>query len=391
MPYTRPIIALGIAETLVWAGTFYLFPALLPVWEADLGWSKAQLTGGYTLALLVSALASPQMGALIDRNLGRWVLSGSACLAGVFLGVLALAEQLWWFYMAWIGLGVAMAGALYDPCFAFLVRQLGLRARQAITLITLIAGFAGTVSFPAANVLAATFDWRVAVLVFAVVVVVVAAPTFWFAASRMDGGVPTPATERGLPRAMDYSIFRNPVFWCIGMSLGLLALNHGMVITHLLPLLEERGIVAAAAVVTASMIGPMQVVGRLGLMAFGGNVSSTVIMVLCILATAVAGVALFAAGATPILLVLFVALYGAGWGVASIAKPLLIRDHLGERNYGTVAGYLAVPFLLAIALGPILGSMVWELGTYDAVILTGIVMTAVATVLIALAGHHRLE
>ena len=55
--WQRTIWFLAIAETLVWAGMYYIFPALLPRWEADLGWSKAQLSAAFTTALVVSAIA----------------------------------------------------------------------------------------------------------------------------------------------------------------------------------------------------------------------------------------------------------------------------------------------------------------------------------------------
>jgi hypothetical protein len=34
---------LAIGETLVWAGLFYIFAALLLSWERDLGWPKTGL------------------------------------------------------------------------------------------------------------------------------------------------------------------------------------------------------------------------------------------------------------------------------------------------------------------------------------------------------------
>ena len=39
----RAILFLAIAQTLVWAGLYYLFPALLLRWEESFGWSKADL------------------------------------------------------------------------------------------------------------------------------------------------------------------------------------------------------------------------------------------------------------------------------------------------------------------------------------------------------------
>ena len=57
--YRRVVFPFAVAETLVWAAYFYSFPAFLPIWEKDLGFSKASLTGAFTLSLLVSALLSP--------------------------------------------------------------------------------------------------------------------------------------------------------------------------------------------------------------------------------------------------------------------------------------------------------------------------------------------
>ena len=43
--------SLAIAETITWAGIFYLFPAMLMRWEAYFGWSRVELTFGFTGAL----------------------------------------------------------------------------------------------------------------------------------------------------------------------------------------------------------------------------------------------------------------------------------------------------------------------------------------------------
>ncbi len=45
--------ALAIGETLVWAGLFYIFAALLLSWERGLGWPKTDLTIAFTLTLIL--------------------------------------------------------------------------------------------------------------------------------------------------------------------------------------------------------------------------------------------------------------------------------------------------------------------------------------------------
>ncbi len=126
----------AVGETIVWASFFYLFPALLPEWQRSLGWSVNELSAAFSGALVASALLAPSMGHLIDRGLSRLVFTGCAVLGAVMLLLLSQVTELWQFFAVWIGLGVAMSGALYEACFAIITRSMGDNAKRAITLIT---------------------------------------------------------------------------------------------------------------------------------------------------------------------------------------------------------------------------------------------------------------
>ena len=60
---------------------------------------------------------------------------------------------------------------------------------------------------------------------------------------------------------------KKPTFWLIGGTFAFMSLNHGIIISHLLPIFYDRGLDAKTAVLAASCIGPMQVVGRLMMLA----------------------------------------------------------------------------------------------------------------------------
>ena len=218
-----------------------------------------------------------------------------------------------------------MSSSLYEACFAVLVRSTGDRARRAITIVSIVAGLAGTVAFPSAHLLAGTFGWRAAILVFAAVVAMVAVPLVWSACRRAEiqasGHAPEPSASAGQALA----VTRNPVFWLLAIAIFLAALDHGMLISHVLPILDDRGIDAGLAVVAASFIGPMQVAGRLALMAADRFANTLVASTGCFAMMAIAGVCLLNAGAAPALLVGFVVLQGAGIGVASVMRPVVNR------------------------------------------------------------------
>ena len=159
----------AIAETLVWAAYYYSFPALLPIWEVDLGFSKTALTGAFTLSLIVSAVAAPIVGRLIDYGYGKIVFAGGAAFASILLILLSQVTEIWQFYAIWFAIGIAMAGSLYEACFAIITYSMGGNAKRAITIVTLAAGFAGTVSFPSAHFLSELFDWRITLICFAAI------------------------------------------------------------------------------------------------------------------------------------------------------------------------------------------------------------------------------
>jgi len=385
-PFRQIVWPLAIAETIVWAAMFYSFPALILVWERDLGWSKTELSGALTLSLVAAAVLAPVVGRLIDHGFGRFVFTGCTLAGAVLLVLLSTVTELWQFYLIWLGLGIAMSGTLYEACFAVLTRAMGPRAKRAITLVTLIAGFAGTVSFPSAYVLVGFVGWRGAVVVFAVVVAFIAAPLIWWGVSLAEQSSESkmhPAS-RGTGEAL--RVLRSATFWLLAISFAMIALEHGILLTHLLPLLDERGIQAETAIVAASMIGPMQVAGRLAMIAAERHVTILTIAAASYVAMGIAALSLLGAAAVPVLLVAFVLFQGSGYGVTSIVRPVVTAEFLGRKNFGVISGLLALPFIAATAAAPTIAAFVWETGGYDRVIMLAIIAAGVGLVSILLAA-----
>lgn len=389
----RTVLALALAETIVWAGVFYIFPALLAHWEGDLGWEKTTLAGAFTAALVTSALCAPVAGRLIDAGHGRRLMIGGAGCAGVLIGLVGLVQAPWQFYTLWVALGACMAACLYEPCFAFLTRTRGGDARKAITRITLIAGLAGTLSFPVANLLAELYGWRAATGGFAAAILVLAVPLFVHGTRPVAVAEPAAGAAGGTGDGSGLrAAMRRPAFWLLALAFAMIALTHGIIITHLLPMLGERGVPVALAVLAASCIGPMQVAGRLAMMAVENRVSMNAICALSFVFMMAAATALIGAGAVPALLAVFVILQGSGYGVTSITRPVVTANLLGRNGFGAISGALALPFMAATAVAPTLAAAVWTVGGYDLVRLLVLALVAVgggAFLLAVISARHR--
>ncbi|MGH1483991.1 MAG: MFS transporter [Geminicoccales bacterium] len=385
--FRRIVWPLAVAETIVWAAYYYSFPALLLIWERDLGWTKAELAGAFTLALLVSATLAPVVGRLIDRGFAEQIFAGGAMLGALLLAALSAMNALWQFYLIWLGLGVAMAATLYEACFAVLTCSLGKAAKRGITRVALVAGFAGTVSFPSAHILSSWFGWRSAVLVFAAAVALIALPLIIIACRTARPHFGAHAQPASLKVTDAIKVIRLSAFWWLSVLFAAIALGHGVLLTHLLAILDARGVEQKTAVIAASMIGPMQVAGRLLMITLGRHASTFAVFVVCMMFTALASLSLLQADVSIVFLYGFVALQGAGYGVTSIIKPIFVAERLGRQNFGTVAGFLAIAFVGGSAIAPTMAAMIWKLGGYDPVIWFALVLSILGLVALAAIGR----
>lgn len=375
------VAALGIGQILMWGSTYYLLAVLAPSIVADTRWSLGWVVGGISLGLMVAGLISPRVGRVIDRRGGRPVLVFSSLITALGLAGLALAPNLPLYLAAWMLIGAGMGTGLYDAVFAALGRLYGQEARSAITNLTLFGGFASTVCWPLSAYLVATWDWRVACLVYAGIHLAVALPIHLLvfpalapkepAAGETQAAQTTPAIT-GLPRN------ERVMFWLLAGVQTLAQAIGSIIIVHLLVFLQARGLTLAAAVTLGTLFGPAQVAARVIERVFGHNYHP--------IWTMIAASALMAVGLAMLLVDLpivgaAVIIYGTGYGVTWIARGTLPLALFGPERYPVLIGRLAFPSLIAQALSPFAGALLIE---HAGSVPTIVVLTAAALVNVVL-------
>lgn len=352
---------LALGQTLIYAGCYYSFPALLPDLEAAMGWTKAELALGPTLAFLIMAGLTPFTGRLVDRGLGGEMLIWLPGLAALGVAGLGFVGSFAGWLALWALIGIAQAGSLYETCFAFLTRRLGEGARAAITRVTLVAGFAGTLAFPLGHWLGQVMGGQAALVAFAGLVALVvplnAVAVRQLRRRERAGLVVPPALPGVLGAAL-----RKPAFWIIAGGFTAVYLNHGLLLTYVLVLFADRGAAPGLAAIAAACIGPSQVAGRLVLLALGARVSTGLAVLLSLSGVVLAGVLLLLAGVAPVLIFAFALAQGAGAGLMSILRPVLIAEVLGRTGFGAISGAVAVAPILASAAAPSVGAGLLALG-----------------------------
>src|SRR5205809_938585 len=106
--------------------------------EADLGWSRVEITGAFSVGMGVAALAALPVGRWIDRHGARALMTAGSCLGTALLLVWSRVESLPALYAVWCLMGLALAATLYEPAFAAVVGWFATRGRdKALLTVTL--------------------------------------------------------------------------------------------------------------------------------------------------------------------------------------------------------------------------------------------------------------
>ena len=355
----RAVPVLGVTQILAWGTIFYTPVLIVPLIAAERGWSIAFTMGGFSFGLLVAGLVLPYVGRAVDHYGGHVVMTAGSLVGALGLLLIARAADPVAYYAVWMVLGIAMAASLYDCAFASLGRIFGAAARRPITALTLIAGFASTVSWPATHFLLEGVGWRATYLVYAALLAAVAAPLHALAlprgraeaapSARAQTEVPARVLPpRGLPFVLVASAFAFYAFVPSGMS------------ANLLEIFARSGIDAGTVVWIGALFGPAQVGARLIEFAFGRNVHPLWVARFALSALLCAFVLLAIFGISTVPVAAFALIFGGANGLITITRGAVPLALFGPSGYGRLMGRLASPWMLMQAAAPLAMAFVME-------------------------------
>jgi predicted MFS family arabinose efflux permease len=374
---------LGVGQIASWGTLFYSFPLVAVPMSADLGASKLDVYGAASLGLISGGVAAVPIGRLIDIGQGRRVLAWGAVFGALMLACWSRLESRDALLFLFVGIGIAQATCLYEPAFAVLARHYTADARDAITRLTLWGGFASTVFVPLTQALLDGIGWRQTLLVLALIQLIVAGGANRLAIDENDGH--PPATRNEPTAAWSTTarrVMSSPVFWILAIVFTLYFGAFSALALHLYPLLIERGVSPQLTVVVIGLIGPAQVLGRLLLWKLGAALPIRPLGIATLLSLCLGLGLLHLAGTSAGALIAFGLIYGAGNGVITIVRGLVVPEMLSRRDYGSINGLLAAPSLVAKALAPVAAAGLWTSGQGYAAVL----YVVLACSLLGLAG-----
>jgi MFS family permease len=383
------VAALSVTETVTWGIIYYGFPVFLKPMEQDLGASRVAVTAAFSIGLATSALVSIAVGRWLDRRGPRALMTGGSCLATILTFAWARVQSVTALYGVWLLMGVAMATTLYEPAFAVIVSWFARGRDRALLTVTLVAGLASTIFMPIEAALLERMGWRSALTLLAVVLGVITIPIHALLLRRGTAG--DPGDGAPAPGATLREATRTAVFWVLTIAFLVSNFATAALTTHLIPFLVDHGYSAAVAAAAIGWTGAMQLAGRVLFVPISTRLGSRVMVAAVFVAQAL-GI-----GQLPVLarigtLVPFIVLQGAANGMATLARASSLAEIFGARNYGTIAGAVALAANGARAIGPVGASLLLlAFGSYAGVFwtLTASLLAAAAAVLLSELGARR--
>jgi MFS family permease len=344
----------GFGSLLVFTFSIFLKPL-----SGAFGWSRESVSAAFGFAALTVAVCSPPLGHLLDRyGPRRVILPCMAVFGATFASLGFLSPRLVHLYAVFVLLGMVGNGTTQMGYSRAVSTWFDKRRGLALALVMAGVGTGAMVFPPIAQALIAGYGWRAAYIVLGSLVLVLGLPlTALFVRERPRDSAERRTVLDGVTVAEG---LRSRPFWVLIATLFLSSVSMNGAITHLSPLLTDRGVPAANAALAASMLGLASFFGRLltGFLLdrfFGPRVG------FCLCALAAAGILLLARAGSSLPGVAAAMLIGLGVGAEADLTPYLLTRYFGLRAFSTLYGFTWTAYAIAGAIGP-----VWMGKAFDA-------------------------
>lgn len=365
-------ITLAITETVSWGIIFYAFSVFITTTEAELGWSRAQITGAFSLSLFMTAAGSYPVGWILDRYGSRILMTVGSIIATGLVFALSQVESLTMFYIIWAGLGLAASAVLYEPSFVVVARWFTRYRPRALALITFAAGFASTIFLPLTDFLIRSYGRQQAWLILALILGAITIPLHGLILRKSpesEGLLPDgePAAEKE-PSELKLAktgngltlqeALQDATFWWFALAFGLSALSAIAIRVHFIPFLIDGGYTPEFAAWVGGIIGAMQVVGRLAFAPVGERISLKTVVVTIFLLQG-GSIMLLMLNPTLTSVWTFVVLFGAAYGASTLVRTAMLADLYGGDSYGRISAVQVTIMRIANMLAPVGAGLIY--------------------------------
>lgn len=396
------IVAAGtVAQTLQGGLYFYGFSVFFVPLINEFGWSRAELSGVFSLSRMESGFSGPVEGFLTDRFGPRKLSLCGMILMGTGFVLLSRVQSIVLFYLVFIfmvawGTSMGTQTSVQTAISNWFIRKRSLAFGVYLTGVGI-----GGLLVPLLTWLVTNAGWRTTSFMIGIVVWIVGIPLALVLRHRPEqyGEVPDglQAIEEPKPDKQNKIVdlpevhfkpvdaLKTRAFWLLATAFALRITATNGVTLHLIPYLQDMGFTPDVAGLTLGAVGVMSIIGRAGLGYLGDIFSKRYVLVISHFGIAV-GIVLLMSVHGLWSAVLFVIIFSVPYGGAIPLSYSIRGDYFGRKAFGAISGMIGFIQMIGTVGGPLIGGYVYDVtGSYHLAFLLFVTMCCFAGTLMLVA------
>lgn len=375
------VVCMAVASGVsFWSLGLYVTPL-----EEEFGWSRTLLQTGISVSLLVSGLASPLAGRLVDRRGARFAIIWGTVLTCGSYALLAITSSLveWYVYFS---INSFFRGFMFYIPFQVLISRWFDRKRGRAVGIMATGFSLGVVMVPVMQQIIDNVSWEASFLFAAVVLLVVFVPVGLFVVRdhphdmglEIDGERPPSGADTGIRPALEGLTVRQALrtwnFWVI--ALAFMTFFFGMFgwMFNGTPIYESYGIPRETVALLVFAQGMGGVVSRPTFGYISERIPSIELASVGLAAILTVGLLillLLHGSALYLAIGIFIFCWLIGSAGGPVLEPLIIPKVFGLKHFGAIMGTMFMIETIGQFLVPTVGGAIFDLtGSYDYLLVT---------------------
>ena len=373
------LLVIGLASGPVWSGVGVWVKAL----EMHFGWSRAQLTGAFSLAQLEGSIFGPLLGYLIDRLGPRRMVFIGLVITGLGFVLFSRTNNLLTFYVSYGLIMLGTAAGSWLPLMTVVNRWFIRKRGLAMAVAAEGSPLGGLLLLPvlAWAVTPSHFGWSTTALWIGIVFLALAFPVSRFIrerpedyGERADGDsspnasmsqievVRTPPRDIGSRDQPDFTAgqaIRTSAFWLITFGHAFSSMLFATLTVHLVPMLTDQGLsLQSSANVFSAMMGVAAVFQLIG--GYVGDRMETRVAIAVFGFIQAAGFTVAVFTESMPMAILFAVLFGAGFGGRNPLTVAIRAEYFGPNAFATITGISSAPMYLFMLAAPLFAAFIFD-------------------------------
>ena len=375
--------------------TVFAFGTLVKSLQEEFGWSRGEMSIALTITNITVVFGSPALGYLVDRIGVKRLLLPSIVLMGFAVASMSLLQgNIWYFYGVFFAITLLGMGTL--PLSYSRVVIGWFEKRRGLALGVALAGFGvgGALVPEIAKTMIDLYGWRSAYLLFAAAVFLISFPLAWLVLKEAPLSPASADGElSGFAGLSAGQAAKTRSYWLVLASFFLVGIGITSILSHLVPMLMDRGMSFSDAARCMSTLSVALIFGRIVAGFLMDHFFAPYVTAGFMVFGLAAGVVMLALGAVGPWAFLAAALVGLATGSEISEIAYIVGRYFGQGSFGQIYGIMFGAFQLGSAVSaPAMGYYHDTAGDYVGAlwVVAGLVLVG-AGLIAALPGYPDLE